>query len=146
MENGVLQQLQFRLSYGECDPAGIVYFGSYHPWMERAYLEWSWANDLRTDVLTDERGIVLASRASTVSYERSPRVYDPVRCEMRLARIGTTSFTLRHDFVHPDTCKRWALGLMTMVTMDVAERRPIAVPDWFTTHLLAAGPAAGTDP
>lgn len=141
----MLQHLEFRLSYGECDPAGIVYFGSYHPWMERTYLEWSYANDLRTDVLSAERGLLLASRASSVAYERSPRVYDAVRNEMRLGAMGRTSFTLRHDFVEPDTGKRWALGLMTMVAMSTEDRRPIPVPDWFRESLEAGGPAFGTE-
>lgn len=142
----MLQDLSFRLGYADCDPAGIVYFGAYHPWMERTYLEWSFIHDLRTDVLAAERGLLLASRASTMSYEKSPTVYDPVRNEMRLAAIGNTSFTLRHDFVEPGSGRRWALGLMTMVAMSTDDRRPVPVPDWFRSELEAAGKPAGVDP
>lgn len=100
----MLHQLTFRLSYGECDPAGIIYYGAYHPWMERTYTDWSFEQDLRTDQIEDRQGLVIASRASSMSYERSPRVYDGMRCEMRLGAIGrrrsrsaTTSSTQRTD-------------------------------------------------
>lgn len=141
----MLHALEFRLSYCECDPAGIIYYGAYHPWMERTYTDWSFHQDLRTDVLEEEHGIRLASRASTMSYERSPTVYDRLRCEMRLGRIGTTSFALRHDFVDPDAGIRYALGIMTMVVIGAENRRPLPVPDWLSKPLESAGPAVGIE-
>ena len=37
----VLQSMDFRLSYADCDPAGIVYYAAYYPWFERTYTEWT---------------------------------------------------------------------------------------------------------
>ena len=37
----VLHEIEFRLSYGDCDPAGIVYFAAYYPWFDRTYNEWA---------------------------------------------------------------------------------------------------------
>lgn len=139
----MLHQLTFRLSYGECDPAGIIYYGAYHPWMERTYSDWSFEQDLRTDQIDGRHGLLIASRASSMSYERSPRVYDRMRCEMRLGAIGTTSFSLRHDFVDPDDGSRYAFGIMTMVMMTATDRRPTPVPGFFREVLASAGPPAG---
>lgn len=141
----MLHSLTFRLSYSECDPAGIIYYGAYHPWMERTYTDWSFRNGLRTDELAADRGILVMSRASAVAYERSPRVYDELRCEMRLAEVGTTSFKLRHDFVAPDEGHLYAYGLMTMVTCGT-DRRPVPLPEWLAEPLHQAGPPAGTTP
>lgn len=140
-----LQALDYLLTYGECDPAGIIYFASYHPWMERAYLHWSGFADVRSDRLAERHGFRIASRASSVSYRRSPSVYDRMRCEMRLGALGTTSFTLRHDFVEPPSRRLWATGLMTMVTIDPATDEPTPVPAWFAEKLASAGPPVGVE-
>lgn len=60
--------------------------------------------------------------------------------------MGRTSFGVRHDFVDPDSGERYALGIMTMVTMASDSRRPIPVPDWLQTALGSAGPAVGLEP
>lgn len=142
----MLHSLSFRLSYSECDPAGIIYYGAYHPWMERTYTDWSFHADLRTDQLERDRGILIVSRASTMSYERSPRVYDEMRCVMRLGEVGRTSFKLRHDFVDPADGTLYAFGVMAMVTMTAEDRRPTPLPDWLRTALAAGGPAVGVQP
>ena len=140
-----LHSLDFRVSYGDCDPAGIIYFGAFHPMMERTYTDWTLLAGLRSDRMAEEIGAITASRASSVSYEYSPRVYDAMRCELRLGVLGTTSYTLRYDFVDPDRHLRYALASMTMVTIDPVERTAVRVPDPLRTALSAAGPAIGME-
>lgn len=141
-----LHQLEFRISYGDCDPAGIIWYGSYHPWMERLYTDWSFLADARADEHARHDGVTMVSRGSTVSYERAPRVFDQVRCEMRLGAIGHTSYTLRFDFVDADEGFRYALGTITLVTVEVDGTRPVEIPDWLRQPLESAGPAVGLDP
>ena len=33
----VLHEVPFMLAYGDCDPAGIVYYATYYRWFERVY-------------------------------------------------------------------------------------------------------------
>ena len=140
-----LHSLEFRVSYGDCDPAGIIYFGAFHPMMERTYTDWTFLAGLRSDHMAEEIGVITASRHSSVSYEYSPRVYDGMRCELRLGIMGTTSYTLRYDFVDPDRDLRYALASMTMVTIDPVQRHAVRVPDPLRTALSAAGPAIGME-
>ena len=37
----VLHEVPFMLAYGDCDPAGIVYYATYYRWCERVYTEWT---------------------------------------------------------------------------------------------------------
>lgn len=138
-----LHQLEFRLSYGECDPAGIIYFGAYHPWMERTYTDWSFLAGVRADESVRRDGIAMVSRGSTVAYERPPQVFDRLRCEMRLGAIGRTSYTMRYDFVDAEAGFRYALGTMTLVTVTVDDGGTVPIPDWLRGPLESAGPAVG---
>lgn len=136
-----LHQLEFRLAYGECDPAGIIYYGAYHPWMERTYTDWSAIVDARADQLLEATGVSTVSRHSSVAYERPARVFDLLRCEMRLGALGTRSYTLRYDFVDQGDGRLYAVGTMTLVA--IAGGRAVPVPGELRAKLESAGPAVG---
>lgn len=138
----VLHHLDYRLSYSECDPAGIVYFGAYHPWMERVHTDWSYLRDVRADQMLERHGVHTVSRHSSVTYEHPARIFDGIRAEMRLDRLGGTSFTNRFDFVRRDDDRLLAIGTMTLVCVD-ADMRPAPVPAWLREPLLAGGPPTG---
>ena len=114
----VLHALEFRLAYSECDPAGIVYYATYYPWMERTNTEWLYVSDARPDEMTARWGASPVARASSCTYHRPARVFDPIRCEMRLENLGSSSLTLRFDFVHRDDEALLCEGRITLVTID----------------------------
>lgn len=135
----VLHHLDYRLSYSECDPAGIVYFGAYHPWMERVHTDWSYLHDVRADQMFARDGVQTVSRHSSVTYEHPARIFDAVRAEMRLGRLGTTSYTAHYDFLRRHDDRLLAMGTMTLVCLD-ADMGPVPVPERLRVPLLAAGP------
>lgn len=122
-----LHALDFRLAYSECDPAGIVYYASYHPWMERTHTEWSYLRGVRTDRMLETWGATTVARHAGVTYQRPALLFDPISCAMRLDRIGATSFTLRFDFTHREDGGTLAVGTMTLVFVD-RDHRATAVP------------------
>lgn len=128
MKNATLHELGFRLMYGECDPAGIVYYAAYHPWMERSYNEWAYERGVRTDRMFDTWGATTVSRHAGVTYERPALLFDPITCAMHLDRLGSTSFTTRFDFTHAEDGGTLAVGTMTLVFVD-GDRRPTPVPE-----------------
>jgi YbgC/YbaW family acyl-CoA thioester hydrolase len=136
--DGVLHHLDYRLAYSECDPAGIVYFGAYHPWMERVHTDWTCLQGLRTDEMLSSHHVTTVSRHSAVTYEHPARLFDAIRCSMRLDRLGASSYTSRFDFVRRDDDRLLAVGTMTMVFVGPSFE-PTRVPGWMREHLLAAG-------
>jgi YbgC/YbaW family acyl-CoA thioester hydrolase len=134
----VLHSMEFRLSYGDCDPAGIVYFAAYYPWMERVYNEWTYLGGHPPSAMTELWGATHISRASGCEYFVPASLFDPITCEMRVARVGTTSFTMAFDFMRRPDRTRLAQGHMVLVFVD-ADTRPSAVPDEFEAVLRAAG-------
>lgn len=134
----VLQSMDFRLSYADCDPAGIVYYAAYYPWFERTYTEWTlqWRDTARRPpTIWGARHI---ARASGCEYLVPGQIFDPLRCEMRLGKLGTTSFTVVFDVIHRDRGEMVAQGHIVFVFID-DDRRPTEFPDEFVDSLRAAG-------
>lgn len=138
----VLHFNEFRLSYGECDPAGIVYYAAYYPWMERTHNEWTYVSGIRSDRMRERWGTSTVSRASACLYERTAYLFDSMRCDMRLGDLGTTSFTMRFDFRRLDDDVVTCIGKLTLVFVD-DEGRPTAVPEPMREHLLSRGEPTG---
>lgn len=136
----VLQSIKLRLSYADCDPAGIVYYAAYYPWFERVYNEWTVVNDIRPDRMRDLWGATHITRASDCEYLIPGRLFDQFTCEMRLGHLGNTSFSMRFEMINCADGKTYAIGRMVFVFVDDDfPPRPVAVPDGFKEELRAMG-------
>ena len=134
----VLHSMDLRLSYGDCDPAGIVYFAAYYQWMERVYNEWTFLGGHPPTRMSELWGATHISRASGCEYLVPGMLFDALTCEMRLANVGRTSFTVAHDFIRRSDGVRLAQGHMVFVFID-DERRATEVPEGLKEVLRAAG-------
>lgn len=134
----LIHSLELRLSYGDCDPAGIVYFAAYYQWMERVYSEWTYLGDFPASAMREMWGSTHISRASGCEYFVPAVLFDPITCEMRVGRVGETSVTMTYDFIRRTDGTRLAQGHMVMVFID-DDTRPCPVPDGFKSVLRAAG-------
>lgn len=141
----VIHAIDLRLSYGDCDPAGIVYFAAYYPWFERTYNEWAFLGGFSPSRMHELWGATHISVASGCRYHVPGRLHDALRCEMRLGRLGTTSFSPHFSIVERATGDLFAEGTMTFVFVDQEnlyddERpRPVRVPHQLREILAAAG-------
>jgi acyl-CoA thioester hydrolase len=140
MSDQILHTNDFRLSYGECDPAGIVYYASYYPWFERTFNEWTFLNGFPPDRIAELWGATFVSRASSCEYLIPGRVFDPFTCQMRLGHVGTTSYSMKYDIVHRDNGDTYATGRMNFVFIDDQfPPKPVAVPEGLKIELRARG-------
>ncbi|HWJ64667.1 MAG TPA: acyl-CoA thioesterase [Acidimicrobiales bacterium] len=97
-KGGDLHALDFRLSWGECDPAGIIYYATYLEWAERVHSEWWHLAGFSLAELTDRVGSSFVTRHVSCDYLRAPRAMDQLRCTMRLGRLGSSSFAMAFSF------------------------------------------------
>jgi acyl-CoA thioester hydrolase len=93
-----LHQLEFRLSYADTDPAGILYYAAWFPWMERMQSEWFWLNGLRQDRLATTHGFWTVTCHTECDYLVPVGLFDHIRAELRIGRIGSGSFDMEHEF------------------------------------------------
>lgn len=122
-----LHTVRFRLSYADCDPAGIVYFATWFPWMEKAHTEYWLLRGLRFDHLMERFGSIPVTRQTECEYLVTTRLFDEIGCEMRPGRLGRTSFRMGFTFVREADRAVVARSSLTLVCMDRAGR-PVAVP------------------
>jgi YbgC/YbaW family acyl-CoA thioester hydrolase len=134
----VLHSMEFRLSYGDCDPAGIVYFAAYYQWMERIYSEWTYLGGFATSTMGEVWDTSLISRASGCEYFVPGLLFDAISCEMRVASVGITSFTMAFDYVRKSDGNRLAQGHIVFVFVD-NNTHAAPIPDEYKAILRAAG-------
>lgn len=99
--NGEYLALRVQVSWGDCDPAGIVFYPRFYAWMDRA-----------SHILARELGIpreaMLPPRTDLVGFPIvgaqaqfavPARMDDILEIRTRVAHIGRTSLSLQHDIV-----------------------------------------------
>lgn len=124
----VLHTHQIRLGYADTDPAGILYFASWFPVMERLQSEFLFLQGLRQDQLKDTHGWWTVNRATECEYLAAARLFDLIRVELRVGRIGTSSFKFEHEMWREDDGAKVARGSLTLVTVS-PEQEVVRMPD-----------------
>jgi acyl-CoA thioester hydrolase len=124
--HGPLHGLEFRLAFGECDPAGIVYYATYLEWAERVHGDWWYLQGRPIGDPASRPSFVV--RHVSCDYLSPPRVNDLLRCDMSLQRVGRTSFTLSFRFTMVGSGEHLAELWFTAVFVDEAGDR-CEVPD-----------------
>lgn len=116
-----------RLTYADCDPAGILYFASWFPWMERILSGWLYDQGLRSDRLLEEHGFSLLTRQTECEYLHPASLFDEVRVEMDSASIGRTSIRWGFSMTRTGDSVVVSRGRITWVTIDESGA-PVEVP------------------
>ena len=124
---------QTRVGFSDTDAQGVVYYGRYMPYFDLARVEYHRHLDmLRTE--PQDRQFVM--RAMTVEYHAPARFDDPIEVFVRVARIGTSSVAYEFAaYLEGDVLA--VTATQTLVLVDMAERRPSHVPDWWREKVRA---------
>jgi acyl-CoA thioester hydrolase len=122
-----------RVGFSDTDAQGIVYYGRYMPYFDLARVEYHRNLELlRTG--PEDRQFVM--RAMKVEYHAPARFDDPIEVDVRVSRIGRTSVT--YEFAAYLEGEVLAVTAeQTLVLVDLDERRPCPVPDWFRDRIRA---------
>jgi len=121
-----------RVWFSDTDAQGIVYYGRYLPYFDLARVEYHRHLGL-FGIGKGEREFVM--RASHVVYE-APAVFDDLlEVFIRTKRIGRTSVTSECAAYRVEDDMLMCTAEQTMVLIDVAERRPVPVPDEYRSRV-----------
>jgi YbgC/YbaW family acyl-CoA thioester hydrolase len=125
-----------RVGFSETDAQGVVYYGRYMPYFDLARTEYHRHLDLGS--LRVGEGD-FAMRASSVEYLAPARFDDLLEVFVRVERIGTTSVTYDHaayKLGEGGEDELMVTAKQTLVWIDLAQRRPLAVPDLLRQRIL----------
>ncbi|HVZ42453.1 MAG TPA: acyl-CoA thioesterase [Ramlibacter sp.] len=94
----LLGRVRHILSWGECDPAGIIYYPTYYRWMDTATWTLVASAGYRAARMRDEHFAMPLVNAQC-EFVSSPTFGD--ECEVRsfVSRFGRSSFTVQHEVV-----------------------------------------------
>lgn len=121
--------IEQRVAWSDVDFARIVYFPRYFSYFENAELEWIRSKGLRYEELLEELGIWMPRVAARCNFRRPAKLAELVAVEMRLDRLGRTSFTLGFDAFRVPGRAHLADGSVTIATVDRDGFRPTPVPE-----------------
>jgi acyl-CoA thioester hydrolase len=122
-----------RVGFSDTDAQGVVYYGRYMPYFDLARTEFHrHLGRVHLDAAD------FAIRASHVEYHAPARFDDLLEIYVRVERIGTTSIMYDHAAFRIDEDGSELLMVtakQTLVLIDLAERRPVPVPDAFRRQI-----------
>jgi acyl-CoA thioester hydrolase len=115
---------RIRVGFDETDAQGVVYYGRYMPYFDRARVEYLRGLGL-LGTMTGEPEFVM--RAQHVEYHAPARFDDEVEVYARVERVGRTSVTWAFDAYRAETGEHLVSATQVAVSIDPAARRPVKV-------------------
>jgi acyl-CoA thioester hydrolase len=123
-----------RVGFDETDAQGIVYYGRYMPYFDRARVEYM--RDLGV-LIREPADPEFVMRAQHVEYHAPARFDDELEVFVRVRRIGTSSVLWEFEAYNATTDERLVVATQTAVSVDLSERRPVPV-EWRVRKAIAA--------
>lgn len=138
-------QTEVRVRLSETDAVGIVFFGSFSAYMDVGRMDY--LNNLGLTALDGHvRDLVPGAVVRAHLDFRSPARYnDILLLQVRVARLGRTSYTFHFLMSQKRTRDVVAQGELTLVWLDAAFK-PVAIPAAFRDAIVAfEGPNVSVD-
>ena len=125
-----------RVGFSDTDAQGIVYYGRYLPYFDLARVEYLRNLGLLRMEIGDP-GVQFVTRACTIEYH-APAVFDDeLEVFVRVARIGRTSTTYECAAHRARNDALMVTASLTLVLVDLDERRAHPIPDEFRRAIAA---------
>jgi 4-hydroxybenzoyl-CoA thioesterase len=124
-----------RVRWSDCDPLGIIFYGSYIRLFEVAEHELLRAVGLPFDVLRGERQVWLPRKAFHVVFDSPAAVDEELLLSAGIAAIGSTSITFAFAAARAVDGVSRARATLTVVCVHKESMEKYAVPDWLRTAL-----------
>lgn len=118
-----------RVSYGETDAMGVLYYAEYLHIFERARSLFLRERGMGYNIV-EERGVILPVREAWCRYRAPSRYDDLLWVHCGVSGWGRASMRIVYEFWSEDRAQLRAQGCTEHAIVN-RQGRPIAVPDWF---------------
>ena len=117
----------------DTDAAGVVYYGNYYKFLERARTEWLRSLGFEQDELARRDGVIFVVRSATLDFLKPARFNDLIEASVVLAACGGASITFAQ------TLRRGGETLcearVRVACLDAATAAPRALPGALAARL-----------
>ncbi|MGI9422912.1 MAG: acyl-CoA thioesterase [Hyphomicrobiaceae bacterium] len=115
-------ETEFKIAWGDCDPAGIVFYPRYFYWFDTTYQRWLQANDLSQAILQARYGIVGTGVIDTAAAFRTPsRDGDSITVRASVTDWQERSFRVDYECRRED--RTIAIGHETRGWFEITDQR-----------------------
>ena len=133
--------VQERVRWSDCDPLGIIYYGTYIRLFEVAENEMFRAAGLPYQVLRVERQVQLPRKAFHVEFHSPAEMDELMEIRVGVSRLGETSITMRFEAFRAGDHRHRASATLTVVSVatESITKRPLPqfVEDALSPFLVA---------
>lgn len=121
--------LEHRVSYGETDAMGVLYYANYFHLFERSRNQYIRVHGV-SYAKVEEQGLFLPVRDADCRYRKPVRYDDLLHIRVGISKWGHASMTFVYEILNEDKSVLHATGSTTHALVN-REGRPLPVPDWF---------------
>jgi len=131
--------------FGDCDPAGIVFYPRYFEMFNNLVEDWC-AQGLGASFreLHQERGLGVPTVSIQTEFVATSTLGDVLRAELSVLKIGGASITLAIRLVGEDGADR-VRATLVLVLMELKTKRATRIPDAMRARIAAYAPAEQSD-
>lgn len=133
MDNDIKNWMQHRVSYGETDAMGIMYYAEYLHIFERSRNEFIRARGM-SYATVEERGIYLPVREASARYRRPVRYDALLNVHCTITEWTRASMTFSYEIYDEPKTTLHATGFTQHAVVN-KDGRPVAVPEWLRNLL-----------
>ena len=134
--------VQERVRWSDCDPLGIIYYGTYVRFFEAAEHEMFRQAGLPYEVMRVQRQVQLPRKAFQVEFHSPAEMDELMEIRVGVARFGETSLTMRFEAYRACDLVHRASATLTVVCVEkeTITKRPLPdfVKDALRPYLVAA--------
>ena len=119
--------VQERVRWSDCDPLGIIYYGTYVRFFEAAEHEMFRQAGLPYEVMRVQRQVQLPRKAFSVEFHSPAEMDELMEIRVGVSKIGETSLTMRFEAYRARDLVHRASALLTVVCVDkeTITKRPL---------------------
>jgi acyl-CoA thioester hydrolase len=122
--------VQERVRWSDCDPLGIIYYGTYVRFFEAAEHEMFRQAGLPYEVMRVQKQVQLPRKAFAVEFHSPAEMDELMEIRVGVSRLGETSITMRFEAYRARDLLHRASATLTVVCVDKATITKRPLPDF----------------
>lgn len=128
-------EFTLRVYFEDTDAGGIVYYGNYLKFMERARSQWFIDCSIGMKGLMEQHGLVFVVSRTELNYKRSAKLEDVLKVSVELTELKRVSAVFKQEV----RCQGMLMceGLTRVGCVDTQTLRPKPIPDEVFKQLQA---------